>query len=194
MTKHIGPLIFRVIELAVRDIEAWDKQGIAMNVAINLSARNFLDPALVPFLLDTCKAHGVHPKRLQLEITETVLMKDPEVAQRITHQLVDAGFSIALDDFGTGYSSLSYLSRFPINSVKIDRSFIANIIEDQRSKTIVEATIDLTHKLGYLVTAEGVEHSNIKAILKGMGCDQQQGYLYSKALDKAEFEAWYKAR
>lgn len=192
-TEQITALTYRVIELALRDLATWLEQGIDLSVAINLSARNFLDAKLPDFLLNVCIDHGVPPQCLQLEITETVLMKDPHIAEQITRRLTDLGFRISLDDFGTGHSSLAYLARFPISTVKIDRNFISRIIDDERSKNIVEATIGLTHKLGYLATAEGVEDAAVEQVLKEAQCDQVQGYYYAKPAPKTVFDVWYHA-
>lgn len=190
-TDQIETVTHRVIELALQDLAAWRRQGIDMRVAINLSARNFLDPSLPDFLEDCARAYGVPTHMLQLEITETVLMKDAHVAEQITARLHRSGFQIVLDDFGTGYSSLAYLGRFPISVVKIDRSFVANMSRDSRSKNIVEATIGLTHKLGFVVTAEGIENQHTASLLETLQCDYGQGFFYAKPLSKTNFDDWY---
>jgi diguanylate cyclase (GGDEF)-like protein len=179
-TDLIRAITRRVIDIAMRDAASWQQAGVDRRIAINLSARNILDPELPPYLLAAAERHGVAPDRIQLEITETILIKDPASAGAVMQRLADAGFTLALDDFGTGYSSLAYLARFPIHTLKIDRSFVRNMLDHSQSRTIVESTISLARGLGLRVTAEGVEQQAEADLLRRLGCDCAQGFLFSR--------------
>ncbi len=185
-TDLIRAITRRVIDIAMRDAACWQQAGIDRRIAINLSARNILDPELPAYLLDAAARHQVAPSRIQLEITETVLIKDPASAEAVMQRLADAGFTLALDDFGTGYSSLAYLARFPIHTLKIDRSFVRDMLDHAQSRTIVESTIALARGLGLRVTAEGVEQQAEADLLHKLGCDCAQGYLFSRPVPAAE--------
>jgi EAL domain-containing protein (putative c-di-GMP-specific phosphodiesterase class I) len=135
------------------------------------------------------RASGADPRLIELEITESQLMNDPEHAQRVLRSLADAGIRVAIDDFGTGYSSLSYLTRFPVSALKIDRSFVADVLEDHADAAIVRAIIDMAHTLGFLVVAEGVETQAQATLLRSLGCEQAQGYFFSRPQAEAAFRA-----
>jgi diguanylate cyclase (GGDEF)-like protein len=180
-TDMIRALTYQVIEMAMTDAGRWRRRGIDSYIAINLSARNILDPELLPHLLRTAMEHSIEPSRIQLEITETILIKDPVSAIQALEQLVAAGFTLALDDFGTGYSSLAYLARFPIHTLKIDRSFVSEMLTHPQSRAIVESTIALARGLGLKVTAEGVEQEAEAQLLRELGCDYAQGYFVQQA-------------
>ena len=191
-TDLIRALTHRVIEIAMTDAARWKQRGIDSSIAINLSARNILDPDLPSYLLRTAEKHNVDPRRIQLEITETILIKDPASATKVLQRLANAGFSLALDDFGTGYSSLAYLARFPIHALKIDRLFVSEMLTHSQSRAIVEATIVLARGLGLKVTAEGVENEREAQMLRDLGCDSAQGYLYSTPIPEAQLTAtWW---
>jgi diguanylate cyclase (GGDEF)-like protein len=185
-TDLIRAITRRVIDIAMRDAASWQQAGVDRRIAINLSARNILDPELPPYLLAAAERHGVAPDRIQLEITETILIKDPASAGAVMQRLADAGFTLALDDFGTGYSSLAYLARFPIHTLKIDRSFVRNMLDHSQSRTIVESTISLARGLGLRVTAEGVEQQAEADLLRRLGCDCAQGFLFSRPVPMRE--------
>jgi diguanylate cyclase (GGDEF)-like protein len=193
-TDMIQAVTYRVIDRALADIQRWEQRGIVLDVAINLSSRNLYDRSLIDYLLERTAACAIAPERLQLEITETVLMADLQVSLPLLQALHVAGFVLALDDFGTGYSSLSYLSRFPIQVVKIDQSFVRQMARDHRSVDVVEATIRLCQKLGYQVVAEGIEERAEQGLLQRLGCDVGQGYLFAKPMPAADFEQWLGAR
>ncbi len=188
-TDLIRGLTHRVIDIAMRDAARWQRLGIDGRIAINLSVRNILDPGLPAYLLDSAARHDVAPGRIQLEITETILINDPTSAGAVLQQLADAGFTLALDDFGTGYSSLAYLTRFPIHTLKIDRSFVRNMLAHPQSRTIVESTIALARRLGLRVTAEGVEQQAEAELLRQLGCDFAQGYLFSRPVPEEQLIA-----
>lgn len=188
-TDLIRAITRRVIDIAMNDAAQWQKRGIDSRIAINLSARNILDPDLPTYLLQAAERYAVEPHWIQLEITETILIKDPASATKVLQRLVDAGFSLALDDFGTGYSSLAYLARFPIHTLKIDRSFVREMLTHAQSRAIVESTIVLARGLGLTVTAEGVEREEEAQLLRELGCDCAQGYLFSKPIPEAQLMA-----
>ncbi len=185
-TDMIRALTHRVIDIAMTDAACWQQRGIKSLIAINLSARNILDAELPAYLLRSAQKHAVDPRRIQLEITETILIKDPTSAEKVLRNLADAGFSLALDDFGTGYSSLAYLARFPIHTLKIDRSFVCAMLEHTQSRAIVESTIALARGLGLKVTAEGVELEAEARMLRDLGCDCAQGFLFSEPVTAAQ--------
>lgn len=186
-TTHMISAITRIVaQKAIAAVKAW--QGVV--VSINLSARNLLDEKLVDFLLAEVAKQELNPALIQFEITETMLMADHKAAELVLNRLVAAGFTIALDDFGTGYSSLAYLSHFPIHTLKIDGSFIRKMSSDSGTRSIVESTIELCHKLGLDVVAEGVEACEDARALGQMGCHFAQGYLYAKPLSEADFNDW----
>ncbi len=191
-TDLIRGLTRRVIDIAMNDAARWQQRGIDGHIAINLSARNILDPELPAYLLASAARHRVEPRHIQLEITETILIKDPASAGAVMQQLADAGFTLALDDFGTGYSSLAYLARFPIHTLKIDRSFVRDMLDHPQSRTIVESTISLARGLGLRVTAEGVEQQAEADLLHELGCDFAQGYLFSRPVREEQLtEMWH---
>jgi diguanylate cyclase (GGDEF)-like protein len=153
-----------------------------LKIAVNLSARQFHQKDLVPMIARILQETGIRPANLELEITETALIYDVESAITTMMELMDLNVSISLDDFGTGYSSLSYLKRFPIDTLKIDKSFIAEVTTDPGSKVIVNTIILMAHSLGLKVIAEGVETEEQFAMLRERGCDQAQGYLFARPL------------
>lgn len=175
------------IRAAMEQTRHWIESGVEVpRIAVNLSARQFANerlPALIEEILDTYALPGA---ALELEITETVVMNEPERTIKTMQQVRALGVTIAVDDFGTGYSSLSYLNRFPVSSLKIDRSFVAGLPEDQESATIVKALIGLGHSLGLRVVAEGVESEEQAELLTSWQCDTLQGYLISRPVPAAQ--------
>lgn len=180
----IAPLGAWVIEQACQAAAKWPAD---MVVAVNLSPVQFETPGLVRTVADALAASGLSASRLQLEITESVLLHDNAVNLSILDQLSELGVSIALDDFGTGYSSLSYLQRFAFDRIKIDRSFISSINDNPYSHKIVRSIVMLAHSLGLAVTAEGVETDAQLAAVRGEGCDEVQGFYLGKPVPLAEF-------
>ena len=175
-TGLIEPMTMKILRLALKQARRWQDEGARLSVAVNLSVRNLLDPNLpqeVAKLLGQC---GVEPERLELEITESSIMSDPQRAREILIRLAAMGIRLAIDDFGTGHSSLSYLKQLPVHTLKIDKSFIINMTADENDLVIVQSTIDLAHNLGLEVVAEGVESEEVWNKLKLLGCDLAQGY------------------
>jgi EAL domain-containing protein (putative c-di-GMP-specific phosphodiesterase class I) len=180
-----------VLRRACEDLKEWQRQGgPAMPVAVNLSARQFRQQDLEARLLGIVAAAGIDASLIELEITESHLMHDPEHAVRVLRSLGAAGLRIAIDDFGTGYSSLAYLTRFPLSSLKIDRSFVADALEDEADATIVRTIVDMAHTLGFTVIAEGVETEPQAAFLRALGCEAAQGYLFAQPMPAKEFAAY----
>jgi diguanylate cyclase (GGDEF)-like protein len=183
----IVPIGRWVIQAACRQIRDWRSSGLqAPAVAVNLSARQFASDALVDDIKAALAAHQVGPDDLAVELTESVLMADPERASHVLRQLNQLGIRISIDDFGTGYSSLSYLKRFPARTVKIDRSFIAGLPGDRDDVAITEAVIAMAHSLGLNVVAEGVENAEQLDTLRRLRCDEAQGYLLGRPMPAAE--------
>jgi diguanylate cyclase (GGDEF)-like protein len=172
-----------VLRQACADLRAWEADGAEpLPVAVNLSARQFRQLDLAARICAIVSEAGVRPELVELEITESQLMQDPDHAVRAMRSLAEAGIRIAIDDFGTGYSSLAYLTRFPLAALKIDRSFVAGIVHQGGDATIVRTIIEMAHTLGFAVIAEGVENEGQKHFLRGLGCEQAQGFLFSRPI------------
>jgi diguanylate cyclase (GGDEF)-like protein/PAS domain S-box-containing protein len=174
-----------VMHRAISDIAAWNGNG-APYVAINLSARQFLDEGLVDALRACLDSHGVDPCRISVEITESVAMGDAERALATMRALKDVGVRIAIDDFGTGFSSLGYLKRFPADTVKIDREFISDVAVDSEDRAIVSAVLLMARALGLEVVAEGVETEQQRSALVSLGCRRAQGFLFARPAPLAD--------
>ncbi|MBK8211329.1 MAG: EAL domain-containing protein [Rhodospirillales bacterium] len=187
----IVPIGEWVLQEACRQLVEWQAAGLPrLCVAVNLSAVQFKQPRLVERISHILAKSGLDPTSLELELTESVLVEDIAASATILNTLKDLGVSISIDDFGTGYSSLAYLKRFPLNALKIDRSFVRDIITDPNDAAIVSATIALAHNLRLRVIAEGVEQRVQVDILRAQGCDEVQGYFFSPPLPAAEFADW----
>ena len=167
----------------------WHASGIARRLAFNLSARQ-VRPGVVEMIAGVLRDTGLPPEKLEVEITESAIIERPELAERLLRELRGIGVAVALDDFGTGYSSLSYLLRFPIDKIKVDRSFVSQLEGQRQAAKIVAATIALASSLEITLVAEGVERLGQMLTLYELGCRQQQGWLFAKALPAAEFERW----
>jgi EAL domain-containing protein (putative c-di-GMP-specific phosphodiesterase class I) len=182
------PLGEWVLEEACTQAAQWMRAGLPpFRLAVNVSAREF-SASLPSRVAATLDRHGLEPSWLELEITESTLMRDIERVIDIMDQITALGVSLSLDDFGTGYSSLSYLKRFPIDTLKIDRSFTTGIPEDGNDCAIASTIISIGQQLGHRVIAEGVETSEQLEFLRGAGCDEVQGYLFSRPLAAGAFE------
>ncbi|MES2149148.1 MAG: EAL domain-containing protein [Pseudomonadota bacterium] len=177
-----------VLESACTQIKRWQRLGYpGFKVAVNLSGRQFEQPDTVDFVEQLLRRHGLDPACLGLEITEGTVMDDPDQAALSLTRLKAIGVTISLDDFGTGYSSLSYLKRFPIDTLKIDKSFVDDVTDNPADAAIALSVISLGHNLNMKVLAEGVETRAQLEFLRAHGCDEMQGYYYSRPLPAAQF-------
>lgn len=178
-----------VLEQACRQISAWRDAGLAMPpIAVNLSARQF-DVGLPGRIAAVMERHGVQPDQINLEITESLLVRGTERVVAIMNELVAMGMSLALDDFGTGYSSLAYLKKFPISTLKIDRSFVIGLPFEENDCAIARAIVTMAQQLRQEIVAEGVETPEQMRFLRELGCDQLQGYLFSPPVPDTDFAA-----
>jgi diguanylate cyclase (GGDEF)-like protein len=177
-----------VVREACRQARAWQLQGLPpLRVAVNLSAVQFRDGNLLHMIAEALAAADLEPRFLEVEITESALMSDPEESVKILEQLSRMGVVVSVDDFGTGYSSMSYLRRFPIDKLKIDRSFVNELLARADDASIVRGIVSLAHSLRLKVVAEGVETSEQLELLRTLGCDQYQGFCFSPAVPPAKF-------
>ncbi len=186
----IAVLTELVLNKAFHQYNTWRRAGIRLNVSINLSARNLHDTRLPAHIGQLLGAWNIPPDDIYLEITESAMMTDPVKAKRILTEFDAMGLGLAIDDFGTGYSSLSYLKQLPVSIIKIDKSFVMDMTQDEDDASIVRATIDLAHNLGLKVVAEGVENKETLSVLQSHGCDFLQGYYISKPVPPDELVRW----
>ncbi|MGW1160633.1 EAL domain-containing protein [Streptomyces sp. NPDC002519] len=183
-----------VLETALGQVARWRAQGLRVPVAVNVSPRDVHTPGFAGSVAARLARHGVPAGALQLEITEHVLLEDPQRAADTLAALAGHGVKMSLDDFGTGYSSLVHLRRLPVSELKIDRSFVARLAVDAEDAEIVRCTVDLAHSLGLLVVAEGVEDDETWERLRDLRCDAVQGWLVAAAMPPEETTAWLRAR
>jgi diguanylate cyclase (GGDEF)-like protein len=197
-TGMIVPIGEWVLHTAVAQLAAWRPDGLPLApVAVNLSARQFLQSDVIAMVGEQLKQSGLEPTLLELELTESVSMADPERSVVVMRGLGDLGVMLSIDDFGTGYSSFAYLRRLPLDKLKIDKSFVQDMAHSAESSAIVQAIVAMAHRLQLAVIAEGVETADQVAALRKADCDQIQGYYYSKPLaaeDCAEFIRCYAAK
>jgi EAL domain-containing protein (putative c-di-GMP-specific phosphodiesterase class I) len=177
-----------VLAQAARQAARWQREGLDLSIAVNVSALQFQQPQFVDRVAEVLRAHRLRPDRLELELTESILVHDAADALQRLQALARLGVRLSIDDFGTGYSSLSYLKRFPIHKLKIDRSFIQGLPADESDAGIVRAIVQMAHALGMGVIAEGVESEPQHRFLADAGCTAFQGFLYAPALDSLSFE------
>jgi diguanylate cyclase (GGDEF)-like protein len=183
-----------VLDTALGQVAEWRAQGLRVPVAVNVSPRDVHTPGFAGSVAARLARHGVPAGALQLEITEHVLLEDPQRAADTLAALTGHGVKMSLDDFGTGYSSLVHLRRLPVSELKIDRSFVGRLAVDTEDAEIVRCTVDLAHSLGLLVVAEGVEDDETWERLRDLGCDAVQGWLVAAAMPPEETTAWLLAR
>lgn len=183
-----------VLETALAQVARWRAQGLFVPVAVNVSPRDVHTPGFAGSVAARLARHGVPAGALQLEITEHVLLEDPQRAADTLAGLTGHGVKMSLDDFGTGYSSLVHLRKLPVSELKIDRSFVARLAIDNEDAEIVRCTIDLAHSLGLVVVAEGVEDDETWERLRDLHCDAVQGWLVAAAMPPQETTAWLRAR
>lgn len=179
-TGLIRPMTIKVIELAVRQLAAWDALGIQQPIAVNLSPRNFHDPDLLDQVQRMLGTWNVPATSLEFEITESALAEDPQAARSVLQKLRSLGCKLYIDDFGTGYSSLSYLVTLPVDALKIDRSFVKQMTRTKEARAVVSSVISLAAQLGLQTIAEGVETAGDADLLQQLGCDAAQGYFFAR--------------
>jgi len=193
-TGVIRPLTLWVIDRALAQLDAWHRAGIELRISLNLSVRSLQDRQLPSQIQKLVDHHGADPGRIILEITESAIMSDPLTARRVMRRLSNTGFQLSIDDFGTGYSSLAYLKQLPVDEIKIDKSFVTQMDQDENDAVIVRATIDLAHNLGLKVVAEGVENTDVWDLLEMLGCDCAQGYFIRKPLAPQDLARWIRSK
>ncbi len=180
-----------VLDLGLRDLRSWSEQGRNLSLSLNMSVQSLLDRRFPEEVEALLALHGVDGHGLTLELTESSLMVDPEVAKRTMHELSELGVSVAIDDFGTGYSSLAYLTDLPIGELKIDKSFVRAMSSDNRNAIVVRSTIELAHSLGLRTVAEGIEDAFTFERLRALGCELAQGFHMSKPLPASSLLRWW---
>lgn len=184
-----------ILDAACKQLRLWHLEGYSdMSVAVNLSARQFRQPDLVAMIQRIVAGHGLLPRHVVIELTESVVMSDAHRSFDTLEKLHLLGFKVAIDDFGTGYSSMSYLKRLPVNKLKVDRSFVSDLGASTKSDSIVKAIVALAHGLGMTVIAEGVETKAQRYLLSEFGCDQFQGYLFSRPRTAGDIVELLKAK
>ncbi len=182
-----------VLENAIGQLGTWHAEGRQLTLSVNISAANLEETDLVQRIQLLLLKHRVRPSFLELELTESAVMRNSERSMWQLNAFRSAGVRLAIDDFGTGQSSLSYLQKLPMDVVKIDRSFIKELGTGAKPELLVNSMINLSHELNYRVVGEGVETAEIAEILRQLGCDEAQGYLFAKPMGAAEFESWLSA-
>ena len=189
-TGLIKQLTDLMLDRGISTLSDIHARGYHLGLSVNLSTHDLLDRRLAERVQQHLAKNGVDPSMLTLEITESSLLIDAPRARATINELHEVGVSLSIDDFGTGYSSLSYLRRLPVGELKIDQSFVANVLIDEQDEVIVRSTIDLGHNLGLVVVAEGVENNEVLERLRAFGCDIAQGYCISRPLSPGQFLAW----
>jgi EAL domain-containing protein (putative c-di-GMP-specific phosphodiesterase class I) len=193
LAEHTGlitPLTFWILGAAVSQTYAWREHGLNVPLAVNLSAHDLRDPQLIERIKGAFATWGAQPDWIQFELTESALMDDPAGSLKTLAQLKDLGAELFIDDFGTGYSSLSYLQKLPIDAIKVDQSFVGDMIRNHDSAVIVRSTVDLAHSLELEVVAEGVESRELWDHMVALGCDVAQGYYIGAPVPAEELAAW----
>lgn len=197
LAEHLGlirPLTMWVLETAIAQCSKWRADGLDVQVAVNLAAQSLIDETLARDTSRLLDAAGLEASHLVLEITETQVIRDPQQAFRVLTQLDELGLTLAVDDFGTGFSSLSYLTRLPVGEIKIDKSFVLQMLSDHTSHKVVQSVIDLGASLGKAIVAEGVEDLRTWDALASLGCGFAQGYYLSRPLAPRALEDWLSRR
>lgn len=184
----IGPITDQVLRTTIQQIAEWLSQGLELNIAVNLSARLIEDLSFPDRVRELLKGHAIPGSSLTLELTESAAMSDPSKAMDIFVRLRISDVGLAIDDFGTGYSSLKQLYELPFDELKIDRTFVAELPDNEEARAIVRATVEMAHALNMTVCAEGVETRGALKYLESVGCDKAQGFLFSQAVSGQEFE------
>ncbi|WP_188849204.1 putative bifunctional diguanylate cyclase/phosphodiesterase [Aureimonas glaciei] len=189
-STHARAMTAFVVDAAARQLASWRKAGIGVNLSLNISAANLQERDFAERMGQILSRHDVVPQELELEMTESAIMKDTGLALQQLNALAQLGVRLAIDDFGTGYSSLAYLQRLPMHVVKIDQSFIRGIAADSRERKLVGSMIALSRDLGLRVVAEGVETAETATILSDLACEEAQGYFFARPMEATAFAPW----
>ncbi len=193
-TGVIAPLTDDVLRKAARQLRIWMQEGRELSVSVNISAANLTEGEFVERVRRIVTEEDAPAEYITLELTESAVMSDHRRGLEVLNELASIGFRLSIDDFGTGYSSLSYLQRLPVDELKIDRSFVKTLTDDQVNRSIVRSTVDLGHNLGLSVVAEGVEDGETLTALAELGCDAAQGYFIARPMPASAFLDWLEAR
>ncbi len=189
-TGYIRAITQWVLAHAIEQCATWRAEGLPINVSINLSARDVMDDTLPDRVVALLQVYGCAAKWIVLELTESAILDDPGHAVENLRRLSALGCRLSIDDYGTGYSSLAYLRRLPLDELKIDKSFVMEMVRDASDHVIVRSTIDLAHNMGLAVVAEGVEDEATLERLRALGCDMVQGYFMSRPLAADLVVSW----
>ena len=190
----ITQLTHSVSHKVLQQCQAWTRSGMRTTIAMNLSMWDLQDNDFADRMSGLLSSYGVSPSQIALEVTETAVMNNASRVIDALNSMRKMGLWISIDDFGTGYSSLAYLKNLPVNEIKIDRSFVTKMSEDKKDTLIVQSIIDLAHKFGLKVVAEGVEDRKTKEMLENLNCDTAQGYYISRPVSPIEFRSWLSTR
>jgi EAL domain-containing protein (putative c-di-GMP-specific phosphodiesterase class I) len=193
-TGIIRPLTWCILRKALEQNRRWADDGLVLRVAVNISARCLLDKAFPEEVGRILQETGVPAERLELELTESSVMSDPDRALAILQALRKTGIRLAIDDFGTGYSSMAYLKKLPVSEIKIDRTFVTEMDSDASDAAIVRSSLELARNLDLEVVAEGIETQAVWDLLTDLGCSSAQGFFLSRPLPPAQFESWLRQR
>lgn len=167
-----------------------ESTGTSIGISVNVSPRQFRDAGFIYTVMNALETSGLEPQQLELEITERLILDNTIETADILRQLDQSGIRLSVDDFGTGYSALSYLKSYPFDTLKIDKSFVQDVMKEQDDAALVKAIINMAHSLGLTVIAEGVEEEAQTHFLQMEGCDYSQGYFYSRPLPEGDFRDW----
>lgn len=189
-TGYIRVITQWVLARAVAQCAVWRRQGLPVNVSVNISARDLIDTELPDRFEALLEQEDCEARWISFEITESAILDDPSHAIRNLERIAALGCKLAIDDYGTGYSSLAYLRRLPVHELKIDKSFVMGLVTDPNDAIIVRSTIELGHNMGLVVVAEGVEDEATLERLRALGCDRVQGFWLSRPLAAADVEQW----
>jgi EAL domain-containing protein (putative c-di-GMP-specific phosphodiesterase class I) len=190
----MGPLTSSVLRQALTACKGWQRRAGRVGVAVNVSADTILDPTFVTEVAAILTSINISPDLLTLELTEGVVVNDPELAAQRLGEMRALGVKISVDDFGTGYSSLTYLKGLPVDEVKIDKGFVDEIAHDPADRAVVRAVVDIAHTMGLKVVAEGVEHVDQGDLLAQLGVDEVQGYLHARPMPALDVAQWLRRR
>lgn len=191
-SRLLMPVTKWVLNTALRQCLEWKKMDESFSIAVNLSPALLTSHEIVDVAVGAVKIWDVEPSSLILEITEGAMMDNPELCLEILRKIHEAGIDVSIDDFGTGYSSLAYLKHLPAQELKIDKSFVINMLEDPRDKSIVKAAVDIAHNLDLRIVAEGIESKEMLEALVAIGCDSGQGFYIARPMPEDKFIQWVK--